>query len=74
MAQRVPITGEAGLGYLLLAEYNTPPLMLTPAELEALVLGVLKLKLKLNLTRFGGAPQAFAGGFIDAPHSSALLA
>lgn len=34
MAQRVPITGEAGLGYLLAAEYDMPPLMLTPAELE----------------------------------------
>lgn len=39
MAQRVPIMGEAGLGYVMAAEYNMPPLMLTPAELEALVLG-----------------------------------
>lgn len=39
MAQRVPITGETGLGYLLAAEYDMPPLMLTPAELEAIVLG-----------------------------------
>lgn len=39
MAQRVPITGEAGLGYLLAIEYDMPPLMLTPAELEAIVLG-----------------------------------
>ena len=39
MAQRVPITGEAGLGYLLAAEYDMPPLMLTPAELEAVALG-----------------------------------
>lgn len=39
MAQRVPITGEAGFGYLLAAEYDMPPLMLTPAELEAIVLG-----------------------------------
>ena len=39
MAQRVPITGEAGLGYLLAAEYDMPPLMLTPAEVEAIVLG-----------------------------------
>ena len=39
MAQRVPITGEAGLGYLLASEYDMPPLMLTPAELEAIVLG-----------------------------------
>lgn len=28
MAQRVPITGAAGLGYLLAAEYDIPPLML----------------------------------------------
>ena len=39
MAQRVPITGEAGYGYLLAAEYDMPPLMLTSAELEAVVLG-----------------------------------
>lgn len=39
MAQRVPIMGEAGLGYLLAADYDMPPLMLTPAELEAVVLG-----------------------------------
>ena len=39
MAQRVPITGEAGFGYLLAAEYDMPPLMLTPTELEAIALG-----------------------------------
>lgn len=39
MARRVPITGEAGLGYLLAAGYDMPPLMLTPAELEAVALG-----------------------------------
>jgi predicted DNA-binding transcriptional regulator YafY len=39
IAQRVPITGEAGLGYLLAADYDMPPLMLTQAELEAIVLG-----------------------------------
>jgi len=39
MAQRVPITGEAGFGYLLATDYDMPPLMLTPAELEAIALG-----------------------------------
>jgi len=39
MAQRVPIHGEAGFGYLLADEYDMPPLMLTPTELEAIVLG-----------------------------------
>lgn len=39
MGQRVPITGAAGLGYLLAAEYDMPPLMLTADEIEAVVLG-----------------------------------
>jgi predicted DNA-binding transcriptional regulator YafY len=39
IGHRVPIEGEAGLGYLLAAEYDMPPLMLTPDELEAVVLG-----------------------------------
>lgn len=39
LAQRVPIRGEAGIGYLLEAGYDMPPLMLTPDEIEAAVLG-----------------------------------
>ncbi|WP_421917117.1 helix-turn-helix transcriptional regulator [Mesorhizobium sp.] len=39
MAQRVPIEGAAGLGYVLDREFDMPPLMLTPDELEAAVLG-----------------------------------
>jgi predicted DNA-binding transcriptional regulator YafY len=39
VGQRVPIEGEAGLGYLLAADYDMPPLMLAPDELEAVVLG-----------------------------------
>ena len=39
IGQRVPIAGEAGLGYLLAADYDMPPLMLTPDEIEAVVLG-----------------------------------
>ena len=39
IAQRVPIDGEAGLGYLLAAEYDMPTLMLTLDEIEAAVLG-----------------------------------
>jgi predicted DNA-binding transcriptional regulator YafY len=38
-AQRVPITGEAGMGYVLDRSYDMPPLMLTPDEIEAIVLG-----------------------------------
>ncbi|WP_114286147.1 helix-turn-helix transcriptional regulator [Candidatus Halocynthiibacter alkanivorans] len=39
MAQRVPITGEAGTGYVLDDGYDMPPLMLTADELEAAALG-----------------------------------
>jgi predicted DNA-binding transcriptional regulator YafY len=39
IGQRVPIRGEAGIGYVLDRDYDMPPLMLTPDELEAAVLG-----------------------------------
>lgn len=39
IGQRVPIEGEAGLGYLIDPAYDMPPLMLTPDEIEAVVLG-----------------------------------
>jgi predicted DNA-binding transcriptional regulator YafY len=39
MAQRVPIRGEAGIGYVLDSGFDLPPLMLTPDEIEAAVLG-----------------------------------
>jgi predicted DNA-binding transcriptional regulator YafY len=39
MGQRVPIRGEAGTGYVLEAGFDLPPLMLTPDEIEAAVLG-----------------------------------
>jgi hypothetical protein len=34
---------------------------------------VVRKVLKLKLTRFGGAPQAFAGGFPDAQNPSAVF-
>ncbi len=37
--QHVPIRGEVGVGYVLDRQYDMPPLMLTPEELEAAVLG-----------------------------------
>jgi predicted DNA-binding transcriptional regulator YafY len=39
VAQRVPIRGEAGSGYVLDRGYDMPPLMLTPDEIEVAVLG-----------------------------------
>ena len=39
MSQRVPIRGEAGIGYVLDSGFDMPPLMLTSDEIEAAVLG-----------------------------------
>ena len=39
IAQRVPVTGEAGTGYVLDDQYDMPPLMLTADELEVAALG-----------------------------------
>lgn len=44
IGQRVPIRGEAGIGYLLDRGFDLPPLMLTPDEIEALVLGAELVK------------------------------
>lgn len=39
IGQRVPIEGEAGIGYLLGRGFDLPPLMLNATEMEAAVLG-----------------------------------
>lgn len=38
-ASRVPVEGEAGLGYMMRSGYELPPLMFTEDEIEALVFG-----------------------------------
>jgi len=38
-ARRVPIDGEAGVGYVLRKSYDLPPLMFTVDEVEAIVVG-----------------------------------
>ncbi len=38
-AQGAPIEGEAGVGYILRPGYILPPLMFTPEEIEAMLLG-----------------------------------
>ena len=39
IGQRIPIRGEAGIGYVLEGGFDLPPLMLTADEIEAAVLG-----------------------------------
>jgi predicted DNA-binding transcriptional regulator YafY len=56
----VPIEGEAGVGYVLRKGADIPPLMFTPEELEALVVG----------TRF---VRAFGGERLGRAATAALL-
>ncbi len=44
MADRVPIRGEAGVGYILEDGYDLPPLMFKPDEIEAIILGLQWVK------------------------------
>lgn len=39
-AMHVPIAGEAGVGYVMQAGYDLPPLMFTAEEVEAIVVGL----------------------------------
>lgn len=39
----VPIEGEAGMGYVLRGGFHLPPLMFTPQEIEALIVGARML-------------------------------
>lgn len=39
-AMRVPIDGEAGVGYVMQAGFDLPPLMFTADEVEAIVVGL----------------------------------
>jgi len=54
-AQRVPVRGEAGTGYVIDAGYDLPPLMLTPDELEAAMLGAALVVQRGDSTLVRGA-------------------
>ena len=51
-----PIEGEAGVGYTLRSDFDLPPLMFSPEELTAIVLGARLVK------AWGGAENATAAG------------
>jgi predicted DNA-binding transcriptional regulator YafY len=51
----IPIEGEAGVGYRIKAEFNLPPLMFSPNELDALVIGI-------RMVQAWGGPQLAASG------------
>jgi predicted DNA-binding transcriptional regulator YafY len=59
-ANRVPVVGEAGVGYVLQAGYDLPPLMFTPRELEALMLGARLVETRGDADLVRGAEEAIA--------------
>jgi len=60
VAQRVPIRGEAGTGYLIDSDFDMPPLMLTTDELEAAVLGAAWVAQRGDATLARGAQDLIA--------------
>ena len=59
IASGVPIEGEAGVGYVLRAGFDLPPLMFKEAEIEALVLGARIVEsLGRRRARRGGGGRA----------------
>jgi predicted DNA-binding transcriptional regulator YafY len=55
-----PIDGEAGIGYMLKPGFFLPPLMFTPEELEALVLGGRWVQAQPDAGLAGAAKNALA--------------
>lgn len=55
-----PIEGEAGVGYTLRREFDLPPLMFTPEELTALVLGARMVKAWAGAESVAAASSALA--------------
>jgi predicted DNA-binding transcriptional regulator YafY len=60
MAQRVPVRGEAGTGYVLDDGCDMPPLMLTADELEAAVLGAAWVARRADVQLARGARDLIA--------------
>ena len=59
-ASRVPIVGEAGVGYVLRPGYDLPPLMFDTAEIEAVVLGLAMVAERGDVELARGALDALA--------------
>jgi predicted DNA-binding transcriptional regulator YafY len=59
-ASRVPIDGEAGIGYLLRPGYDLPPLMFDTDEIEAVVLGLTMVAERGDPALTRGASDALA--------------
>ena len=73
IGQRVPIRGEAGMGYLLDRHFDMPPLMLTPDEIEAAVLGAQWVAERGDTVLAGAARDLIAKIATAVPEPSTLV-
>ena len=70
----VPITGEAGVGYVMGDDFDLPPLMFTAAELEALMLGARMVETRADPALAVAARDAVAKiGVVLPDHLKPLL-
>jgi len=60
LANRVPIRGEAGIGYVLEPGYDLPPMMLNIDEIEALLVGMRWLRGRADSTLARAAEDVVA--------------
>ncbi len=74
MAQGAPISGEAGLGYVLRPGLFLPPLMLSEDEVEAVMLGLRYVDQRGDAVLKASAAEAFAKiGAVLSPEAQAGL-
>lgn len=73
-AARVPIDGEAGVGYILRPGYDLPPLMFTVEEVEAIVLGARLVRKRgdVGLARAAEDVMAKVAAVLPSPLALAL--
>src|SRR5271169_1825979 len=75
MAQGAPISGEAGVGYVLRPGLFLPPLMLTEDEIEAVLLGLRYVDQRGDTVLKAAASDALAKiGAVLSPAAQASLA
>lgn len=60
MANRVPVRGEAGVGYVLDPGYDLPPMMFTPDEVEAILVGLRWLRERADVSLSRAADDVLA--------------
>ena len=61
-AMSVPVEGEAGIGYVMRAGFDLPPLMLTAEEVEALEVDLAKLTAQVDTLEGALAQRKFDRG------------